>query len=108
MIARSGRTLDGCKGLVIGIANGDSIAYGCARAFRAVRVELAVTYRGDHALPHVEPLARELEAPSSSPATCRTTTRWKPFSRRSATAGAGSTSRSTRLLSRRAGPSRAG
>ncbi|MFM2044604.1 MAG: hypothetical protein RLY86_3180, partial [Pseudomonadota bacterium] len=27
-------TLEGKRGLVVGIANGNSIAYGCARAFR--------------------------------------------------------------------------
>ena len=36
--------LAGRKGLVIGIANDQSIAYGCARAFRSLGAEVAVTY----------------------------------------------------------------
>ncbi len=57
------KLLDGKKGLVVGIANEHSIAWGCARAFRAFGAELAVTYLNEKARPHVEPLARELEAP---------------------------------------------
>jgi enoyl-[acyl-carrier protein] reductase I len=55
--------LRGRKALVLGIANEHSIAFGCARAFRKVGAELAITYLNDKARPHVEPLARELEAP---------------------------------------------
>lgn len=50
------------KALVVGVANEHSIAYGCARAFREVGAELAVTYLSDKARPHVEPLAKEVEA----------------------------------------------
>ena len=57
------KPLGGKKGLVLGIANEHSIAYGCAEAFRALGAELAVTYLNDKAKPYVEPLARELEAP---------------------------------------------
>ena len=60
-------TLNGKKGLVVGIANADSIAYGCARAFRFLGAELALSYYNDKAKPHVEPLARELEAPIFEP-----------------------------------------
>ncbi len=52
----------GQKALVVGIANEYSIAYGCARAFRKVGADLAITYLNDKARPYVEPLARELEA----------------------------------------------
>jgi enoyl-[acyl-carrier protein] reductase I len=55
--------LRGQKALVLGIANEHSIAYGCARAFRKVGAELAITYLNDKARPYVEPLARDLEAP---------------------------------------------
>ena len=55
-------TLAGKKGLVVGIANADSIAYGCARAFKFLGAELALSYYNDKAKPHVEPLARELDA----------------------------------------------
>lgn len=57
------KLLDGKKGLVVGIANENSIAWGCARAFRAFGAELAVTYLNEKARPYVEPLARELGAP---------------------------------------------
>jgi enoyl-[acyl-carrier protein] reductase I len=50
----------GKKGLVTGIANEQSIAYGCARAFRRLGAEVAVTDLNDKAKPYVEPLAREL------------------------------------------------
>ena len=57
------RTLEGKKGLVIGIANDKSIAYGCAKAFKALGAEdLAVTYLNEKAKPHVQPLAEELKA----------------------------------------------
>jgi len=52
----------GRKAPVLGIANEHSIAFGCARAFRKVGAELAITYLNDKARPYVEPLARELEA----------------------------------------------
>lgn len=50
------------KGLVLGIANANSIAYGCARAYRAAGAELAVTYLNEKARPHVAPIAEELGA----------------------------------------------
>src|SRR5215475_12614216 len=57
------KLLEGKKGLVVGIANENSIAWGCAKAFRAFGAELAVTYLNDKARKFVEPLARELAAP---------------------------------------------
>jgi enoyl-[acyl-carrier protein] reductase I len=50
------------KALVVGIANEHSIAYGCAKAFRELGADLAITYLNDKARPHVEPLARDLGA----------------------------------------------
>jgi enoyl-[acyl-carrier protein] reductase I len=50
------------KALVTGIANDQSIAYGCAKAFRAFGADLAITYLNEKAKPYVEPLAKELEA----------------------------------------------
>jgi enoyl-[acyl-carrier protein] reductase I len=55
--------LKGSKALVVGIANEHSIAYGCAKAFRELDADLAITYLNEKARPHVEPLARALEAP---------------------------------------------
>jgi enoyl-[acyl-carrier protein] reductase I len=50
------------RALVVGIANEHSIAYGCAKAFRELGAELAITYLNDKAKPYVEPLARGLDA----------------------------------------------
>lgn len=59
--------LHGKRGLVVGIANDASIAWGCARAFRAHGAELAVTWLNDKARSYVEPLAEQLEAPIRMP-----------------------------------------
>lgn len=59
--------LEGKKALVSGIANEHSIAYGCAKAFRELGAELAITYTGDKTRTYVEPLARELGAPVFMP-----------------------------------------
>ena len=56
------RTLEGKKGLVVGIANDHSIAWGCAKAFRGYGAELAVTYLNEKAKPYVEPLANQVDA----------------------------------------------
>ena len=61
------KLLEPKKGLIVGIANDQSIAWGCAKAFRALGAELAVTYLNDKAKKYVEPLARELEAPILMP-----------------------------------------
>lgn len=55
--------LKGAKALVVGIANDQSIAYGCAKAFRELGADLALTYLNEKAKPYVEPLAKSLEAP---------------------------------------------
>ncbi len=54
--------LQGRRGLIVGIANDQSIAWGCARACRAAGAELALTWLNDKARPHVEPLADQLGA----------------------------------------------
>src|SRR5262249_20722507 len=65
------KLLEGKKGLIVGIANENSIAWGCAKAFRALGAELAVTYLNDKAKKYVEPLAREFEAPILMPLEAR-------------------------------------
>ena len=64
--------LEGKQGLIVGIANDQSIAWGCAKAFRALGAEVAVTYLNEKAKKFVEPLARELEAPILMPLDVRT------------------------------------
>jgi enoyl-[acyl-carrier protein] reductase I len=56
------QVLAGQKALVVGIANDQSIAYGCAKAFRTVGAELAITWLNERAQRFVEPLAQELQA----------------------------------------------
>lgn len=54
--------LAGKVGLVTGIANEQSIAYGCARAFHDAGAALALTYLNDKAKPYVAPIAQALAA----------------------------------------------
>lgn len=50
------------KALVVGVANEHSIAYGCAKAFRELEAELAITYLNEKSKQYVEPLADQLDA----------------------------------------------
>jgi len=63
--------LNGKRGLILGIANDRSIAWGCARVMRACGAELAVTYQNDKAEPHVRPLAETLGCPLILPCDVR-------------------------------------
>ena len=54
--------LEGKKGLIVGIANERSIAWGCAKAFRALGAELAITYVNEKTKKYVDPLAYEVSA----------------------------------------------
>ncbi|CEG09628.1 Enoyl-[acyl-carrier-protein] reductase [NADH] FabI [Afipia felis] len=63
--------LSGKRGLIVGIANAQSIAAGCAHALRQAGAELAITYLNDKALPHVEPVARATGAAILAPCDVR-------------------------------------
>ncbi|MDE2007924.1 MAG: enoyl-ACP reductase FabI [Rhodospirillales bacterium] len=63
--------LRGRRGLVFGIANADSIAAGCARAFAAAGAELAVTYLNDKARPFVAAAAEPIGAALIGPCDVR-------------------------------------
>ncbi|PRH87356.1 enoyl-[acyl-carrier-protein] reductase FabI [Labrys okinawensis] len=52
----------GKRGLIMGVANNRSIAWGIAKACRQHGAELAFTYQGDALKKRVEPLAAELDA----------------------------------------------
>lgn len=65
--SRVGDMLTGKRGLVVGIANADSIAYGCAVKLRAFGADLAVTYLNEKAEKHVRPLAEQLGASIIAP-----------------------------------------
>ncbi|MBL8443417.1 MAG: enoyl-ACP reductase FabI [Zoogloeaceae bacterium] len=54
--------LRGKKALVVGIANENSIAYGCAKAFHELDADLGITYLNERSKPYVEPLAKDLDA----------------------------------------------
>jgi enoyl-[acyl-carrier protein] reductase I len=59
---RVGEMLKGKRGLVIGVANADSIAYGCAVKMRAFGADIALTYLNDKAKQYVAPLAEKIDA----------------------------------------------
>ncbi|UTW12584.1 enoyl-ACP reductase FabI [Marinobacterium rhizophilum] len=54
--------LNGKRGIVLGLANAQSIAFGCAQALREAGAQLCISYQNDKARPHVAPLAQELGA----------------------------------------------
>ena len=60
-------SLAGKRALVVGVANEQSIAWGCAKAFHAQGARLAITYLNDHAEPFVRPLAESLNAEIIAP-----------------------------------------
>jgi enoyl-[acyl-carrier protein] reductase I len=66
-IALESKVLRGKRAFILGIANENSIAYGCARVFRQLGAELAVTYLNEKAKRFVEPLAQELGATIFAP-----------------------------------------
>ncbi|MBB4196533.1 enoyl-[acyl-carrier protein] reductase I [Rhodoblastus sphagnicola] len=59
---RIGDMLKGKRGLVVGVSNEHSIAYGCAAKFRGFGAELALTYLNEKAKPFVAPLAAQIES----------------------------------------------
>lgn len=60
-------SLKGKKGIILGVANRSSIAYGCAAAFRHLGAEVGLTYLNEKAKRFVEPVAEELESPVFMP-----------------------------------------
>jgi enoyl-[acyl-carrier protein] reductase I len=56
-------SLQGKKGLIAGIANANSIAYGCAKACCEAGAALLLTYGHPKAEPSVRPLAAKLGSP---------------------------------------------
>src|SRR3954452_10993391 len=66
------KLLEDKRELIVGIANDQSIAWGCAKAFRAFGAVVAVTYLNEKARKYVEPLARELDSSIVMPLDVRT------------------------------------
>src|SRR5438477_9093713 len=52
--------MQGKRGVVLGVANNRSIAWGIAKSCRAQGAEIALTWQGDALRKRVEPLAAEL------------------------------------------------
>lgn len=65
--SRAQGILYGHKSLIVGIANDQSIAYGCAEAFRTAGAELAITWLNEKARGFVEPLGTALDAQIMAP-----------------------------------------
>jgi enoyl-[acyl-carrier protein] reductase I len=59
---RIGDMLKGKRGLVVGVANEHSIAFGCAAKLRAFGAEIALTYLNDRTRDFVAPLAEQIQA----------------------------------------------
>ena len=57
----------GLKGLIVGIANEHSIAWGCAKVLHGTGAELAITYQNEKAKHYVQPLAKLISAPIFMP-----------------------------------------
>jgi enoyl-[acyl-carrier protein] reductase I len=59
-MATAAGLMSGKRGLIMGVANNRSIAWGIAKACREAGAELAFTYQGDALKKRVEPLAEEV------------------------------------------------
>ena len=98
----TGTLMAGKRGLIMGVANDHSIAWGIARAAAAEGAELAFTYQSDLFAKRVAPLAESVDAVTlvqcdvAEPASARiSTSRWMPC---------GFPSRASRSFSRIATP----
>jgi enoyl-[acyl-carrier protein] reductase I len=60
-MAQNSGLMQGKRGVILGVANNRSIAWGIARACHAAAAEIALTWQGDALKKRVEPLARELD-----------------------------------------------
>jgi len=59
-MAQNSGLMQGKRGVVLGVANNRSIAWGIAKACHAAGAEIALTWQGDALKKRVEPLAAEL------------------------------------------------
>ena len=67
-MAQTSELMAGRKGLIMGVANERSLAWGAAKALHAHGAEIAYTYQGDALLKRVTPLAERTVATSCCPA----------------------------------------
>lgn len=73
------RTMNSLKGLIVGIANEHSIAWGCAQALDKKGVELAITYQNEKTKEYVEPLIDKVSCPIFLPLDVRDETQLEGF-----------------------------
>ncbi|HSA66660.1 MAG TPA: SDR family oxidoreductase, partial [Methyloceanibacter sp.] len=59
-MAEAAKLMAGKRGVVFGVANNRSIAWGITKACREHGAEIALTYQGDAIKKRVEPLAAEI------------------------------------------------
>ena len=55
--------LDGKVGLIVGVANENSIAWGCAKKIHDCKAKLAITYGNEKTQKYTKPLAEQLNCP---------------------------------------------
>ena len=99
--------MQGKKGLIMGIANDRSLAWGIAKAVHAHGAEVAVTFQGEALLKRVRPLAEQLGSELVLPADVTDAASLDALFATIEANGAGSTSWSTRWRSRTRRSSRA-
>jgi enoyl-[acyl-carrier protein] reductase I len=61
-VSQKSGLMQGKRGVILGVANNRSIAWGIAKACHDAGAEVALTWQGDALKKRVEPLARELNA----------------------------------------------
>ena len=61
-VASESGVMRGLKGVILGVANNRSIAWGIAKALHNAGAEIAMTYQGDALEKRVRPLAKEIGA----------------------------------------------
>lgn len=57
----------GLKGLIVGMANEHSLAWGCAKVLHEEGAELAITYQNEKTKSYVHPLAEAISSPIFMP-----------------------------------------
>src|SRR6202140_1228909 len=62
LVSAESVVMRGVRGVILGVANNRSIAWGIAKAARDAGAELAFTFQGEALEKRVRPLARELNA----------------------------------------------
>lgn len=56
--------LSGKKGVIVGVANDKSIAFGCAKVLAKLGAELYITYQNEKTLQYITPLLPDLKNPN--------------------------------------------